>query len=423
MAHRRHRQGIERRSEAVPSAIVALSAFDRLLIAPLLTSIARGLAVSIGAVSLVATVHFISYGLVQVGHGWLSDRIGRVRSLRLALLGVTLGNTIAAAAPSLGVLIGARAVVGAASGGLVPGALVLLADENAGASRARKQAALIAALGGGTTLTAVVGLAGNTNGWRAIFALTATVSLLLIPLLGPNRPPPEQRPRHRALRTLRRPEVRFVSLIAVPEGAAVFGFVVFFAPALQSLGSSLAVAALGTGTVGLGMVVGGIVVRRLTGRVADAHLLLAGASLLTAGYLLAADMALAPILAAAALAGIGQAALHSTLQRWATEAAPDARGLSTALFATGAFGGAGLAALTGALLPEHFLALFIAGAASACAAGMIALRYRVGGDRPSSAQEAAHPSIDATAAGNHGSRSAATSPHIRCRSIDCPRPR
>lgn len=99
-----------------------------------------------------------------------------------------------------------------------------------------------------------------------------------------------------------------------------------------------------------------------------------GAALLAVGYLLAADMVLAPILAAAAFAGLGQSALHSTLQRWATDAAPDARGLGTALFATGAFGGASLAALAGVLLHGHFLVLFIAGAASASAAGAIAVK-------------------------------------------------
>ena len=272
-----------------------------------------------------------------------------------------------------------------------------MADEIAGASRARKQASLIAALGGGTALTAVVGFAGATNGWRAIFAPTAIVSLLPIPLLGPNRSPPRQRPGRRARRALRRPEVRFVSLVAVPEGAAVFGFVVFFAPALPRLGSSVAVAALGTSAVGLGMLVGGIVARRLTNRVPDAHMRLAGALLLTAGYLLAADTALAPILAAAALAGIGQSGLHSTLQRWATEAAPDARGLSTALFATGAFGGAGLAARAGAVLRERFVASYIAGAASAWAAGVVAVLYRPVATNPP-ARGPARPSIRATAA-------------------------
>ena len=71
---------VPRRGLGVLCAIVALSAFDRLLIAPLLTSIARGLVVSVAAASLVATVHFISHGIAQVGHGWLSDRFGRARS-------------------------------------------------------------------------------------------------------------------------------------------------------------------------------------------------------------------------------------------------------------------------------------------------------------------------------------------------------
>jgi hypothetical protein len=42
----------------------------------------------------------------------------------------------------------------------------------------------------------------------------------------------------------------------------------------------------------------------------------------------------------------------------------------------GAFGGAGLAVLARVLLPGHFLALFIEGAASACVAGVMAVKCR-----------------------------------------------
>jgi hypothetical protein len=77
---------VPRRGLGVLCAVVALSAFDRLLIAPLLTSIAQGLAVSLGAVSLVVTVHFVSYGLAQVGHG-LGPNRARARAAARASRG------------------------------------------------------------------------------------------------------------------------------------------------------------------------------------------------------------------------------------------------------------------------------------------------------------------------------------------------
>ena len=155
------------------------------------------------------------------------------------------------------------------------------------------------------------------------------------------------------LAVLTNPQVRVLALVAVPEGAAVFGFIVFYAPALTSAGRSPAISALGVAGVGIGMLLGGLVVGRLTGQIADRRLIAIGASILTVGYLVATDITLPTILAASVLTGIGQSGIHSCLQRWATEAAPEARGVSTALFAAGAFSGAGLAALLGVVIAGH----------------------------------------------------------------------
>ncbi len=368
---------------AALSGIVALSAFDRLSVAPLLIPIAHGLNTTQSAITLVATVSFVTYGASQVGHGWLSDRIGRTRALRIALAVMGAANILAAAAPSAAVLLAARSIDGAASGGLVPGALVLLAEQNLGAKAARRQAALVAALGAGTAITAVAGLAEGPDGWRAVFAITALACLALIrplPASGATHVRVAQRPAIHSI--LAQPQVRFISLVAIPEGAAVFGFVVFFAPVLQHVGWTTQIAALGTGAVGIGMLLGGILVRRLTGQVRDAYLLLGGAAIMTAGYLLATGHGLAPVMIAAALTGIGQSAVHTTLQRWSTLAVPQARGVSTALFATGAFGGAALATLLGTTLPDQFTALFLTGAACAVASGVLAAGHRTPALRP-----------------------------------------
>lgn len=356
--------------------VVAVGAFDRLTIAPLLAPIAHGLHATLPAATLAATAYLACYGLAQAGHGWLSDRIGRRRALRAALAMMAVASAASALAPAIGVFIAGRAVAGAASGGLVPGALVLLAD-HPGPRTARRQAALISALGAGTGLAAVAGLAGGAGAWRIVFAVTAVACAALIgPVPRGNPGAPGRSTRPRVTEVARRPEVRFLALAAVPEGAAVFGFILFFPPALAHLGQSAPIAALSTAAIGAGMLLGGMAVRPLTGKLSDRTLIAAGAALLAAGYAVTTAPNLPTLLTAAALVGIGQSALHATLQRWATQAAPDARGTSTALFATGTFVGAGAAALLGAILPSQFTALFITAAACAAVSGLIAARYR-----------------------------------------------
>lgn len=368
-------------------SIVAISAFDRLCIAPLLSPIAQDLGVAVSTVTLAATAHFLCYGIFQVSHGWLSDRIGRQKALRIALAIMGLANLACALSPNTGLLILGRAVVGAASGGLVPGALVVIADQPPGRERARRQAVLISALGVGTALSTVAGLGTDTDRWRVVFAATAIACLALIVPITPGSAR-EATPRPRVLEVLRRPPVRFIALVGIPEGAAIFGFVVFFPLGIEHLGSPPTVAALSTAAVGVGMILGGFLVRRLTGVLDDRALAGGGAALLAIGYALGAVPTTITLFIAATLAGFGQSALHAILQRWASEAAPDARGVSASLFGLGIFGGAGLAALLGAVLPNQFTILFLASTLCSIIAGAVASTRRAS---PRLTDTAGHP--------------------------------
>ena len=60
------------------------------MIAPLLVTISAQFGLSVAAVTVVATVHLLSYGAMQVVWALLSDRYGRVRIMRLALIGAAL---------------------------------------------------------------------------------------------------------------------------------------------------------------------------------------------------------------------------------------------------------------------------------------------------------------------------------------------
>jgi MFS family permease len=103
-------------------------------------------------------------------------------------------------------------------------------------------------------------------------------------------------------------------------------------------------------------------------------LIVAGASMLAAGYLLATAVPLpAGILAASLLAGGAYAFLHSSLQTWATEVVPDARGTATALFATFLFVGAACAVGVAAGPAERhdYSAIFLAGAVATVSVGVV----------------------------------------------------
>ena len=91
------------------------SSFDRFVVAPMLVTIAAALGASLAGVAATASLYYLLYGVMQPVWGMLSDRLGRVRVMRLTLLGATVAGTLSAFAPNLAVLIAARALAGGSS--------------------------------------------------------------------------------------------------------------------------------------------------------------------------------------------------------------------------------------------------------------------------------------------------------------------
>ena len=104
------------------------STCDRFAIAPLLVVISLDLGVSLAAVATVASVYFLAYGLMQPVWGMISDRIGRVRVMRIALLGAALSGVGSVLAPDLDVLGITRVVAGRRFAALIPSTLVYVGD-------------------------------------------------------------------------------------------------------------------------------------------------------------------------------------------------------------------------------------------------------------------------------------------------------
>ena len=346
---------------------------DRFAIAPILVSVATDLGESLAAVTVMATLYFFLYGLLQPVYGIVSDRVGRVRVMRVALLGLSLASAAAAAAPTLAGLVVAKAAAAAFAAAILPTSLVYVGDTVPLAHRQHVIANVLAAGSVGTVLATVgAGIAARYASWRLVFVVPALVSLALGVALA--RLPeslsgvPGAGPLTQVRRVFGHPWAVFLVALALAEGAFMLGFLTFLAPALEAAGQSPAVAGLVTATYGVAVFLGLQVVKKLLRRAAipPARLIAGGGSLLTVAYLVAAaGQQVANILLASLLIGVGYALLHSTLQTWATDVAPEARGTAISFFVTAVFTGAalGTAAVGGLAGEGRYQQLFLVAAA------------------------------------------------------------
>jgi predicted MFS family arabinose efflux permease len=369
------------------------SSFDRFVVAPMLVTIAASLHVSLTDVAATASLYYLFYGLMQPVWGMVSDRLGRVRVMRLSLFGVAVAGVLSALAPNLTVLIAARAFAGGLFAAVIPASLVYIGETVGMGSRQKALADLMAASAVGTALaTALGGVAAYFDGWRIAFVTPAlagaALAVMLVRLPEPKAFSEQKRegPLVQAGRVLVQPWALVVVGIALVEGAVILGFLTFLAPSLESVGFSPALAGLAVGLYGLAVLGWTRAVKLVANRLGASALILIGASMLMLGYASGAvGPSLASVSAAAVLVGGGFAFMHSTLQTWATEVVPEARATVISLFAAALFAGSAVATIAAAPLAEtgSFNVLFALGAMAAVPLGLFAglARHRYSGNQ------------------------------------------
>ena len=103
---------------AILALLVAIPvmATDAVFVA--MPAIAETFSTDAGGVQIATTAYILSYAVVQLLYGPLSDRHGRRKVLLVALVTFTAGSALCAASTSLGWMTAARALqgIGAASG-------------------------------------------------------------------------------------------------------------------------------------------------------------------------------------------------------------------------------------------------------------------------------------------------------------------
>ena len=368
-------------------AAAFLSTFDRFAAAPMLVTIAASLGASLEEVAWAASLYYLLYGAMQPVWGTLSDRFGRVRVIRVALVGVLVPGLVSAFAPNLATLVVGRALAGGLFAAIIPASLVYIGDTVPINARQRALADQLATSAIATALATVsAGIAAYLGLWRVAFAAPVVASAALGIFLLSRLPEPEREagagPIARLGIAARRPWAGLVVTLALIEGGVILGFLTYLAPALESVGYSAAVSGLVVGLYGVATLGWTRLVKGVSERFGKHVLLLAGGTLLALGYAAGAlAQNIVGISVAACLVGGGFAFMHSTLQTWATEVVPEARATVISFFAAALFVGSGIATTAAAPLAEtgsyrtlFAIAAFVA-VPLALLAGFARLRY------------------------------------------------
>lgn len=342
------------------------SGFDRLMIAPMLVVIATELDGSVESVSQAAAAYFLCYGFAQLCWGMVSDRLGRVRTMRLALLLAMVCGLASAVVPGVGWLVVTRGLAGACFAAAIPSALVYIGDTVPVQVRQAPLTDLMTSTAVGFTLATVsAGAIADFISWRAAFALTAVIAGVLAVVMRRLAEPELAAPAP-VIASLRgvlvnRPAL-LVLVLTLVEGLVLLGPLTFLPVVLHDSGLSVTVSGLLTAAYGASVLVFARVVKGRSRTMSPANLILLGGGLAVAAYvLLTIDHGAVPVVIGTVLLGAGWAFMHSTMQTWATDMAPGSRATAVSLFATMLFSGSAIGtAIFGPMVDAgHFQLIFV----------------------------------------------------------------
>lgn len=150
-----------------------------------LPHIAGNLSATNDEATWILTSYLISNAIVLPSSSWLSSRLGRKRYQLLSVSIFTLASMLCGAATSLGMLIAARVLQGAAGGGLQPVSQAVLLES----FPVQKRGQAMAAYGMGIIVSPLIGplLGGwitDNYSWRWIFYINVPIGILALLMIN-----------------------------------------------------------------------------------------------------------------------------------------------------------------------------------------------------------------------------------------------
>jgi len=356
-----------------------VSTLDRFAMPPMLVAIAHDLDASLAEVVQAAGAYFLVYGLSQPLWGIVSDRLGRVRTMRITLLAAGLFALLSAGAWSPLSLALTRGLAGGFFGAAYPATLIYVGDTVAISERQRDIARLMVGVATGTALASVsAGVLADVLSWRVAFVITGVASVTLAAWTLRRLPEPTVAARpgsvREAIATVARSRAALlVLLLAFTEGAVLLGGLTLLPAAVESTGATAAVAGAVTAVYGVAVYLGSRLVGHLSATWHPSQLISLGAgSAVVACGLLAISQDPPVAVVVALLLGLAWTSMHSSLQTWATEVLPAARATVVSFFAGSLFVGSALAAVVVADLADagRFTVIYASYAALAVPLGI-----------------------------------------------------
>ena len=310
---------------------------------PIIPPIAENFATDPARVALLTSAFTLPFVIAQPIMGPAADAVGKLRMMQICLLVIIATSIACALAPSFQMLLIARIVCGAATGGIYPVGMAIISDAVPLSERQVGIARWLTIVISGNLLgTAFAGVLSDLFGWRAVFLgvglcavaalANALVNLRHVPQAPPARLDLASIP-SRYLAILANPRAKFCFLGVFLEGAAIFGLFSFVALLLVAAGESRASIA---GLVIAGFSVGGVAyslaVTQLTRRWQPRELMIGGGSLCAATFVgLAFDPVWQIQLVLYTAMGVGFYTLHGCIQVEASELSTTARGTAMSM--------------------------------------------------------------------------------------------
>ncbi|MFG3253105.1 MFS transporter [Streptomyces sp. NPDC048172] len=372
---------------SVTAATFSITATEMLPVG-LLTPMSGGLGVTEGVAGLTVTLVGVTAALAAPAVPLLLGRLNRRTALVLLMSLLTVANALSAAAPSLGVLLGARVLVGVALGGV----WAVAASQAVRLVPAGSAGAAISAVFSGIGLASVLAVPAGTmlaelTDWRMAFTTVAGLALAVTLALALALPPlpPEAPVRPRELFRLfgnRRLRLGLVFLALLVTGH--FAAYTYVRPVLEKV-SGVAPGLIGVLLLAYGVagIAGNFGAGAVATRAPRAVLLTLGGGIALATALMALGGGLAPFAVAVLLLwGLAYGGVSVSGQAWMLATAPEAREPAGALFASVFNACIALGAFTGGRVVDAAplrTVLWLGAALAAVAVAVLALGGRTRG--------------------------------------------
>ncbi len=166
------------------TVLVCLSAVTVDICLPAFPAISRDFAVPAGNTHLIVSVYLLSYGGAQIPLGYLSERIGRVRTVYIGIAIFLAGGVLSTLSASLEMLLLGRFIqgLGGAVGPVM--ARAIARDISSGAELGRLMSLFVTALAVSTLLSPVAGSAlVALLSWQSVFGISVLLGIFCLLLV------------------------------------------------------------------------------------------------------------------------------------------------------------------------------------------------------------------------------------------------